>query len=107
MENSPSLIQQISEKLCVEFQRVLSPAPDQIKKQKKLSESEIKSASEEKLKKFYDLARSEIQKHRLGVIGRARIAFSLQQRLLQAGYAPSLVKQVLFAMLISVFVGSK
>ena len=50
---------------------------------------------------------AEREKHRLGVIARARVAFGLQQRLLAAGYPPALVKQVLFAMLVSAFVGKR
>lgn len=69
------------------------------------SEDEIKSNSEAALRKFYESARNEIHGSRLGVIARARVAFNLQQRLISAGYAPALVKQVLFSMLISVFVG--
>ena len=64
-------------------------------------------ATESGLKKFYEAARVEREQHRLGVIGRARVAFALQQRLLAAGYPPAIVKQVLFAMLISAFVGGK
>jgi len=100
-------IQEISEKLCDEFQRAVPLHPDKIKRGKKLSDSEIKADSEAALKKFYQLAHEERLRHRLGVIGRARVALNLQQRLLKAGYSAPLVKQVLLAMLASVFVGNK
>lgn len=71
------------------------------------SENEIALATESGLKKFYQAAHAERQQHRLGIIGRARVAFHLQQRLLAAGYPSPVVKQVLFAMLVSAFVGDK
>lgn len=105
MGKTQSTIQEISEKLCEEFQRAVPLNPSNVKRGKKLSETEIKSASEAALQRFYNAARDERQRNRLGIIGRARVAFALQQRLLQAGYPAPLVKQVLFAMLTSVFVG--
>lgn len=107
MSKTPGLIDQICDKLSEEFQRAVPLQPDQVKRGKRLSESEIKASSEVALKKFYETAYQERQRHGLGVIGRARVAFGLQQRLLQAGYPPPLVKQVLFAMLATVFVGGK
>ncbi|MBI4293697.1 MAG: hypothetical protein HY661_19645 [Betaproteobacteria bacterium] len=71
------------------------------------SEKEIALATESGLTKFYEAARQEREQHRLGIIGRARVAFALQQRLLAAGYPSAIVKQVLFAMLVSAFVGNK
>lgn len=107
MQKTPGRIQSISENLCEEFQRAVPLQPDTRKRSKKLSETDIKSASEAALKKFYQAAHEERLRHKLGVIGRARVAFALQQRLLKAGYPAALVKQVLFAMLTSVFVGSQ
>lgn len=77
------------------------------KGRKRPSEKEIALATESGLKKFYQAARAERQQHRLGIIGRARVAFRLQQQLLAAGYPSPVVKQVLFAMLVSAFVGDK
>lgn len=57
------------------------------------------------LQRFYSEARAQRESMRLGVIGRARVAFGLQQKLLHAGYPPDLVRQVLFAMLVVAFVG--
>ena len=78
-----------------------------IKGKKRLSENEIAAAVDSGLKRFYGVARAEREKYRLGVIARARVAFGLQQRLLASGYPPALVKQVLFAMLVSAFVGKR
>ena len=100
-------IQDISGRLCEEFQRVVPLLPGKVKPGKPLSENEIKAASETALNKFYAAAQRERLHHRLGIIGRARLAFALQQGLLKAGYPSSLVKQVLFAMLASAFVGDK
>ena len=107
MKKTPGSVPAISERLCAEFQRVVPLHPDKPSRNKRPSDNEIKSASEAALDRFYELARQERQNHRLGVIGRARVAFSLQQRLLAAGYPAPLVKQVLFAMLMLVFVGDK
>ncbi|MCK9389889.1 MAG: hypothetical protein M0Q22_16060 [Sulfuritalea sp.] len=59
------------------------------------------------MRKFYEVAKSERLRNRLGVIGRARVAFGLQQRLLHTGYPAPVVKQVLFALLTSAFSGDK
>ena len=107
MQKTPGRIQLISENLCKEFQLAVPLHPDTRKRGKKPSDADIKLASEAALKKFYQVAHEKRLRHSLGVIGRARVAFALQQRLLQLGYPAALVKQVLFAMLTSVFVGSK
>jgi len=72
-----------------------------------MSQQEIESMTQAALERFYDVARKARQEHKLGIINRARVVFGVQQRLLAAGYAPPLVKQVLFAMLVSVFVGKR
>lgn len=105
MSKSRGPIQEVGEKLCEEFQLAVPLHPKKFQRRKALSESEIKSASEAALHKFYEAAQHEKQRHKLGIIARARVAFDLQQRLLQAGYPAPLVKQVLFALLASVFVG--
>ncbi|MGZ4956140.1 MAG: hypothetical protein ACXV8Q_13615 [Methylobacter sp.] len=107
MKKTQGAVQAISERLCDEFQRVVPLHIDKPKRGKRPSDTEIKSTSEAALARFYELAREERHSHRLGVIGRARVAFGLQQRLLEAGYPSPLVKQVLFAMLMLVFVGDK
>ena len=71
------------------------------------TEKDIKADSAAALDKFYRRADEERTKHSLGIIGRARVAFGLQKRLLDAGYAPALVKQVLLAMLAAVFVSGR
>lgn len=82
------------------------PLPESFAKQrKKPSAAEIERLVTQGLERFYAAAREERQRHRLGIIARARVAFALQQRLLAAGYDAALVKQMLFAMLTQAFVG--
>ena len=103
-------IQSVGAELCEEFRRLMAPSlPEGVrgKSRRKPSEQEIKAMSEAALKKFYAVADAARRSHRLGLIGRARLAFDLQQRLLAAGYPAPLVKQVLFALLTSAFVGGK
>ena len=105
MRKSQGIIKEISERLFAEFQRAVPLHPEKNRKGKKLTECEIAASSETALKNFFEAARAERARHRLGIIGRARVAFALQQHLLAAGYASVLVKQVLFSMLAAVFVG--
>ena len=107
MGKTQDAVQQISEKLSNEFQRVVPLHSGKFKFGKRPSEGEIQSTSEAALKRFYEVAHAERLRHGLGIIGRARVAFNLQQRLLRAGYPAPLVKQVLLAMLATVFVGNK
>ena len=89
------------------FQRLVPLHPESFKGKKRPTEKEIKATSERALQQFLESAREERLQQGLGIVGRARVAFGLQQRLMKAGYPPSLVKQVLFAMLTSAFVGDK
>lgn len=107
MGKTQTRISDISERLCEEFKRVLPLQPPEAKYKKSPSSRDIKSASEAALQKFYETARGERLRNQLGVIGRARVAFGLQQRLLTAGYPSDLVKQVLFALLLSAFIGGQ
>ena len=100
-------IGEVCDRLFEGFVREVPLQQPTIKGKKRLSEKEIAAAVDSGLKRFYGAARAEREKHRLGVIARARVAFGLQQRLLAAGYPPALVKQVLFAMLVSAFVGKR
>lgn len=105
MRKSQGIVQEISEELFAEFQRAVPLHPEKSRKGKRLTDKEIAANSEAALKRFFDAARAARARHRLGIIGRARVAFALQQHLLAAGYSPALVKQVLFSMLAAVFVG--
>ena len=87
------------------FQRLVPLHPESLKGRKRPTEQELQATSERGLQQFLEAAREERLQQGLGVIGRARVAFGLQQRLMKAGYPPELVKQVLFAMLLSAFVG--
>lgn len=107
MSKPQGTIQAICERLINVFSNAVPLQPEVPKGRKRPSEKEIALATESGLEKFYAAARAEREQHRLGVIGRARVAFALQQHLLEAGYPPPLVKQVLFAMLVSAFVGTR
>ena len=54
---------------------------------------------EQRLDQFYAEAREERKKHRLWVVGWARVVMKLQQRLLLAGYPPEMVSKLLLAMI--------
>ena len=100
-------IADVCDKLSDAFRAAVPLHPVGSKGKKRPTDKEIASATELGLEKFYEAARQERKRHRLGIVARARVAFLLQQRLLAAGYPAPLVKQVLFAMLISAFVGGK
>lgn len=100
-------IQDICDRLSESFQQLAPLHPESLKGRKRPTEKEIKATSERAMQQFFAAAREERLQHDLGIIGRARVAFGLQQRLTKAGYPPPLVKQVLFAMLSSAFVGDK
>ena len=107
MKKKQDLVGDISEKLCSEFQIAVPLHQNKLERGKKLSNRDVKANSEAALIQFYKTANQERLRHRLGVVGRARVALGLQQRLLKAGYDASLVKEVLWAMLISAFVGNQ
>ena len=107
MKKAQGRIADACDRLLVEFRTAVPLSPQMPKGRKRPSEIEITLTTESGLTKFYEAARAERERYRLGIIGRARVAFALQQRLLAAGYAPVLVKQVLFAMLVSAFVGDR
>lgn len=57
------------------------------------------------LEKFNGEARVIRAQFHLGVIGRAVVAYRLQQRLMASGYPPDVVRQLLFSMILNAFVG--
>lgn len=59
------------------------------------------------LEKFNTQARSIRTQYRLGFLGRAIVAYRLQPSLLAAGYAPDVVRQILFSMVLHAFVGEE
>ncbi len=98
------IVEEAGERLFEEFGRVF---PLQGKSSKgghggKQANADVVAAG---LAKFFSAANVERAKYRLGLVKRARVALYLQQRLLAAGYAPPLVRQVLFSMLVAAFVG--
>lgn len=107
MPPPPGSIQDISDRLAETFRRSVELHGDSAKGRRRPSAKEIEAASAEAMQRFLAAAREERARHRLGLIGRARVAFGVQQRLLAVGYPAPLVKQVLFAMLVSAFTGDK
>lgn len=53
---------------------------------------------------FNGKARKIRLEHKLGVFGRAIVAYRLQQRLLAAGFPAAVVRQVIFSMVINAFI---
>ncbi|MCX7170537.1 MAG: hypothetical protein NTY41_09675 [Proteobacteria bacterium] len=96
-----------TDRLTEEFQRLVPLRLERPKGGKLPSTSELAKTTGKALDEFYAAARNVRERDGLGIIGRARVAFGLQQRLLLAGYPSHLIKQVLFAMLTSAFVGAR
>lgn len=107
MARAQEQIRDICDRLSETFQRLVPLHPQPVKGRKRPTEKELKATSERVLQQFLAAAREERSRRSLGVVGQARVAFGLQQRLMKVGYPPPLVKQVLFAMLASAFVGGK
>lgn len=57
------------------------------------------------LKRFYGEAKDIRQRYSLGVIGRARAGYRLQQRLAAAGYPSHVVREVVFSLILNAFSG--
>lgn len=91
-----NLIEQSAEHLFGFFQKTL-PKPQR----GKAKPEAVQAAME----KFYEEVRQERQRRKFGFLARARLAFILQRKLLEAGYAPELVRQVLFSVLVIALVG--
>lgn len=98
-----SKIDDISDQLFHQFQSTVSVHGERPGSKKVKGEKERQV--EVGLQQLYAAAAIARQERRLGVIGRARVAFSLQDKMVRAGYPPALVRQVLFALLASAFVG--
>ncbi len=98
-------IAEVCQRLADVFRQAVPLQPPPGKGKKRPTEKEVEAVTASGLEKFYATAREERERRRLGILGRARVALCLQQRLLEAGYPAPLVKQVLFAMLVSAFVG--
>lgn len=107
MGKAQGLIEEISERLCEDFKRGAPLRPGKPRPGESPSKGDFESVSAKALENLYESARREKTKHKLGILGRARVAFALQQRLLEAGYPAALVKQVLFALLTAAFIGDK
>ena len=90
-------IDQLAELLFAKFQQDFPLTDDKgaTKEIKNLPRKNI----EQRLGQFYEEAREARTKHRLWVIGWARVVRKLQQRLLLAGYPPEVVSKLLLAMI--------
>lgn len=70
-----------------------------------------KTASEDDwsvaLKKFHAQAKEIRRHHALGILGRARLAYLLQQRLMAKGMPAEVVRKVVFALVMSSFTGKE
>lgn len=92
-----SPIEQSAEHLFAFFQQALP----RHQKGKPPAEKAVAAA----LERFLAEAKAERARRRLGIIGRARLAINLQERLMAAGYPAQLVRQVVFSLLVSALVG--
>lgn len=100
-----SVVSDTTGHLVAAFKEIVPLQSDKLDRRKSQTLDDFAKTSAKSLAEFYKVARAESEKNKLGVIGRARVAFGLQQHLLAAGYSPTLVKQVLFAMLATSFTG--
>lgn len=98
-----SNISECGERLFVAFRQALPLVPQ--RRADNGGKDEVRQHVDSGLSRFYDAAREERQRMRLGIVARARVAFDLQRRLLGAGYPATLVKQVVFALLVAAFSG--
>ncbi len=100
-------IQESSERLFLVFQEGISLGNEPGRPRKKPSPKDFEQTAAACLANLYAEAEKERQRNRLGLLGRARVAFHLQQRLVAAGYPLPLVRQILFSMLIAAFIPQK
>jgi hypothetical protein len=96
-------VHEIGDRLFAAFQAAVPLAGEPGGKRPK--DRDVRQRAESGMARFLEAARQERLGSGLGMIERAKVAFYLQQKLIAAGYAAPLVKQVLFAMLVSAFVG--
>ena len=97
-------IQEISDRLFLVFQEGLSLEHSKSRLGKKPSDRTLKTVADAALAKLYVAAENERKTNHLGILGRARVAFHLQQRMITAGYPLPLVRQVLVSLLMSAFI---
>lgn len=57
------------------------------------------------LGRFYEQAKELRKEYRLGILARARVAYTLQRDMIAAGYPAGMTRQVLFSMIVLAFVG--
>ncbi len=91
---------EIASKLNEVFRQILPPPSQQRSMRKRGKLPDVPKA----MKLFYEEALIMRERHRLGVYGRARVAFELQKQLLTEGYPADLCRQVLFSLIVSAFI---
>lgn len=96
-----SALEEFSQQLFAVFADCLPPPAESNKRSVRYEADAVARL----LGRFHDKARELRRTHRPGVLARARIVLALQQRLLAAGYPSDMVRQVLFSLILSAFVG--
>lgn len=72
---------------------------------KKIKNIKNKQEWAKSLEQFNGKARSLRLEYRLGWLGRALTAYQFQRNLIAAGHPPEMVRQLVFSMVLSAFVG--
>ncbi len=88
-----------------EATRALESAFMEVIPKPKKNKPPSKSEWEQALEKFNIRARELRSQYRLGLLGRAVVAYRMQSSLLDAGYTPDVVRPILFSMVLHAFVG--
>jgi hypothetical protein len=95
-------VQRISEALLARVQELIPLADDRI-----LQAQAASLGTEEVVDRLGIEARNLRNQHGLGIVGSARVLLELQRRLFAAGYAPDLVRKLVFSMTLQLFTGRK
>lgn len=98
---------EFADQLFEAFCRTLPLNSAALREYKRKSADDQREIVRKRLDAFLATAREERQRRRLGIIGRARVAYALQKRMLEAGYPHQLTKQILLALLMSAFVRAR
>lgn len=89
------------------FCRTLPLNSAALREYKRKSADAQREMVKKRLDAFFAMAHEERERRRLGIIGRARVAYALQKRMLEAGYPHQLTKQILLALLMAAFVRAR
>ncbi|MDP2794195.1 MAG: hypothetical protein Q8O25_08980 [Sulfurisoma sp.] len=100
-------MEEVADHLFEAFCKTLPPNSAAMREYKRKSADDQREMVRKRLDAFFATAREEQERRRLGVIGRARVAYALQKRMLEAGYPRHLTKQILLALVMSAFVRAR